>query len=66
LAVFNIEGYNSYSGCDITVTASLPIINGETIGKYYTLGSIQTLSISTHQDKRPVRSLGVINARRYF
>ena len=65
MAVFNIEGYNSYSGCDITVTASLPIINGETIGKYYTLGSIQTLSISTHQDKRPVRSLGVINAKDY-
>ena len=65
MAIFTIEGYNSYSGCDITVTASLPIINGETIGKYYTLGSIQTLSISTHQDKRPVRSLGVINAKDY-
>ena len=65
MAVFNIEGYNSYSGCDITVTASLPIINGEAVGKYYTLGSIQTLSISTHQDKRPVRSLGVINAKDY-
>lgn len=65
MAVFNIEGYNSYSGCDITVTASLPMINGEAVGKYYTLGSIQTLSISTHQDKRPVRSLGVINAKDY-
>ena len=65
MAVFNIEGYNSYSGCDITVTASLPVVNGKTSGKYYTLGSIQTLSISTHQDKRPVRSLGVINAKDY-
>ena len=65
MAVFNIEGYNSYSGCDITVTATLPMINGETPGKYYTLGSIQTLSISTHQDKRPVRSLGIINAKDY-
>ena len=65
MAIFNIEGYNSYSGCDITVTASLPMINGEVVGKYYTLGSIQTLSISTHQDKRPVRSLGVINAKDY-
>ena len=65
MAVFNIEGYNSYSGCDITVTASLPLINGEAVGKYYVLGSIQTLSISTHQDKRPVRSLGVINAKDY-
>ena len=65
MAYFTIEGYNSYSGCDITVTASLPSINGETASRYYTLGSLQTLSISTHQDKRPVRSLGVINAKDY-
>ena len=65
MAYFTIEGYNSYSGCDITVTASLPPINGQIINKYYTLGSLQTLSISTHQDKRPVRSLGVINAKDY-
>jgi hypothetical protein len=65
LAYFSIEGYNSYSGCDITVTASLPPINGKHINKYYSLGSLQTLSISTHQDKRPVRSLGVINAKDY-
>ena len=65
MAYFTIEGYNSYSGCDITVTASLPPINGQPINKYYTLGSLQTLSISTHQDKRPVRSLGVINAKDY-
>jgi hypothetical protein len=67
LAYFTIEGYNSYSGCDITVTATLPSMNGSATGpgKYYTLGSLQTLSISTHQDKRPVRSLGVINAKDY-
>ena len=65
MAVFNIEGYNSYSGCDIIVSASLPMINGQSVGKHYVLGSIQTLSISTHQDKRPVRSLGVINAKDY-
>jgi hypothetical protein len=65
LAYFTIEGYNSYSGCDITVTASLPSINGQPMNKYYTLGSLQTLSISTHQDKRPVRSLGIINAKDY-
>lgn len=65
MAYFTIEGYNSYSGCDITVTASLPPINGNAINKYYTLGSLQTLSISTHQDKRPVRSLGVVNAKDY-
>lgn len=65
MPTFTLDGYNSYSGCDIIVTASLPLINGQAVGKYYTLGSIQTLSISTHQDKRPVRSLGVINAKDY-
>ena len=65
MAYFTIDGYDSYSGCDITVTASLPNINGQQMNKYYTLGSLQTLSISTHQDKRPVRSLGVINAKDY-
>ncbi len=66
MATFTLDGYNSYSGCDIVVTATLPSINGnETSKKYYVLGSLQTLSISTHQDKRPVRSLGVINAKDY-
>ncbi len=65
MAYFQIDGYNSYSGCDITVTAALPMINGKQLSKFYTLGSLQTLSISTHQDKRPVRSLGIINAKDY-
>ena len=65
MAYFTVDGYNSYSGCDITVTASLPIVNEKQMSKYYVLGSLQTLSISTHQDKRPVRSLGIINAKDY-
>jgi len=62
-----LDGYNSYSGCDIVVTASLPkvISDTEIMNNYYTLGSLQTLSVSTHQDKRPVRSLGNINAKEY-
>lgn len=64
MAVFSINGYDSYSGCDIVVTASLPLgENNETT--YFTLGSLQTLSVSTHQDKRPVRSIGNINAKDY-
>ena len=64
---FNIDGYNSYSGCDAIVTAQLANINGDsTISKNcYTLGSLQTLSISTHQDKVPVRNIGNINAIDY-
>ena len=65
MARFYMDGYDSYSGCDIVVTASLPanLISGD--NTHFTLGSLQTLSISTHQDKRPVRSLGHINVKDY-
>ena len=69
MAYFSINGYDSYSGCDIVVTASLPLKNKNGTENedsiYFTLGSLQTLSVSTHQDKRPVRSLGNINAKDY-
>lgn len=65
MAYFTINGYDSYSGCDIVVTASIPLKTQEGEGVYFTLGSLQTLSVSTHQDKRPVRSLGNINAKDY-
>ena len=64
MAIFSMNGYDSYSGCDIVVTASLPS-DGENESTYFVLGSLQTLSVSTHQDKRPVRSLGNINAKDY-
>lgn len=59
-----LESYNSYSGCDMIATAQITSHSGLK-DKVYTLGSIQTISISTHQDKRPVRSLGNINAKEY-
>lgn len=59
-----LESYNSYSGCDMVATAQISS-HSELKDKVYTLGSIQTISISTHQDKRPVRSLGNINAKEY-
>ncbi len=68
MATFNLKGYDSYSGCDIVVTARLNIIsggNGTGKEKVYTLGSLQTLSVSTHQDKRPVRVIGSVNALDY-
>lgn len=68
MATFNLQGYDSYSGCDIVVTARLNVIsNGNGTGKekVYTLGSLQTLSVSTHQDKRPVRVIGSVNALDY-
>lgn len=68
MAKFEIKGYNSYSGCDILVTARMNSIDnttGEINEKVYSLGSIQTLSVSTHQDKRPVRVIGSANAKDY-
>lgn len=60
--------YNSFSGCDVVVTAQMaPItIDGETIQMDpHVLGSLQTISYSTHQDRAPVRSIGNINAIDY-
>ena len=68
MATWNQEGYNSYSGCDIVVTARLATLNNATKQmeeKVYTLGTIQTLSVSTHQDKKPVRVIGSMNALDY-
>ena len=59
-----LDSYNSYSGCDITATVQITSHPGLK-DKVYTLGSLQTISISTHQDKRPVRSIGNINAKEY-
>lgn len=59
-----LKGYNSYSGCDMIATVKISSHTGlkDTV---YTLGSLQTISISTHQDKRPVRAIGNINAKEY-
>lgn len=55
-----VKNYTSYSGCDMVVTAQLA-----NSSKIYSLGSLQTISISTHQDKRPVRAIGNVNAKDY-
>lgn len=65
MAQFILNGYDSFSGCDIVVTATLPMLTEDGDMVNFTLGSLQTLSISTHQEKRPVRSLGNINAKDY-
>ena len=59
-----LKPYNSYSGCDMVATLQVSSYSGLK-NNIYTLGSLQTISISTHQDKRPVRSLGNINAKEY-
>ena len=59
-----LDTYNSYSGCDMTVTAQINS-HYKIKNNVYTLGSLQTISISTHQEKMPVRSIGNINAKEY-
>ena len=60
--------YNSFSGCDVVVSAQMALpsnADAETIMKNHVLGSLQTISYSTHQDRAPVRSIGNINAIDY-
>lgn len=53
---------NTFSGCDMVVTITVKTSAG-TISQY--LGSLQTISVSTSQNKIPVRCLGDINAKDY-
>lgn len=68
MAKFTLNGYDSYSGCDILVTARINSLTGTAKAlaeKTYVLGSLQTISISTHQDRKPVRVIGSVNALDY-
>lgn len=61
------DSYTSYSGCDIIASIEMPKINpdGSETTVPYVLGSLQTISISTYQDKVPVRAIGNMNAIDY-
>ena len=68
MAKFTLNGYDSYAGVDIVVTARINNLSNTTNNlkeKVYTLGSLQTLSISTHQEKRAVRVIGSVNSLDY-
>ena len=56
-------GCNSYSGSDMLAVMSIPGIEDEK--GVYTLGSLQTLSVSTSMQRSPIRSIGNINAKDY-
>jgi len=62
-----IQQYDSFSGSDIVASISIPGHALDTIpadgedshlGAFYTIGNLQTISISTHRDLAPVRALG--------
>ena len=60
--------YNSFSGCDVVVSAQMAPVTTEsgTINfDCHVLGSLQTISYSTHQDRAPIRAIGNINAIDY-
>lgn len=68
MAKFKLNGYNSYSGVDAVVTARINSIHSSVQNlkeKTYVLSSLQTISVSTHQDKRPVRVIGSVNSLDY-
>ena len=54
----------SFSGCDMVATILMPKPNStEKIS--YVIGELQTISYSIHMDRKPVRSIGNINAKDY-
>ena len=55
--------YNSFSGSDIVASVDLELPDGTKI--YQVIGSLATISYSTYMDKRPVRSIGNVNAKDY-
>lgn len=57
-----IQTNNTFSGCDMVATVTMRTDKGE-VTRY--IGSLQTVSISTSQNKVPVRCLGDINAKDY-
>lgn len=68
MAKFILNGYNTYSGVDMVVTARINSIHSSVNNlkeKTYILSSLQTISVSTHQDKRPVRVIGSVNSLDY-
>ena len=53
----------SFSGCDMVATILVPNLDGG--NSVYAIGEMQTISYSIHMDRRPVRSIGNINAKDY-
>ena len=67
--LISYTNYNSFSGCDVVVSAQMAPVttaSGEAVHMdTHVLGSLQTISYSTHQDRAPVRAIGNINAIDY-
>lgn len=55
---------NSFSGADMVATCLMSFSDTET-KKPYVVGELQTITYSIHIDKRPVRSIGNVNAKAF-
>ena len=61
----------SFSGCDMTASIVYNWVEEDSKGKLkkryssHVLGELQTISYSIHMEKRPVRSIGNVNAKDY-
>jgi hypothetical protein len=67
LALIRNNNYNSYGGCDITATITVPQLLKKTATGYttyeginpvFTIGELRTLTYSIHADDFPVRAVG--------
>lgn len=58
-----IAANKSFSGVDMVAQALMTDANGNR--HIYILGSLQTLTYSIHMERRPIRSIGNINAKDY-
>ena len=61
---------STYAGVDIVCQISVPVMTNDPINGNFvsvtspvTIGNLQTISVSTHRDKFPVRALGKINPK---
>lgn len=53
----------TFSGCDMVAQALMTSPDGSR--HLYTLGTMQTLTYSIHMERRPIRSIGNVNAKDY-
>lgn len=58
-----IKTNQSFSGCDMVASIDFILPSGKRISRV--LGQVQTINYSTFMDKKPVRSLGNVNAKDY-
>ena len=57
------KAYNTFSGIDMVCTVSMPLPDGSFATQ--TIGELQTITYSIHEEKTPIRCLGDMNVKGY-